>query len=73
MKTYIKRDTKNSEALWLIIERTEQSPEIENLMGIFRDEDLDNNIYFPVLPEEVSLIKEACEEWLERESQGWMN
>ena len=73
MKTYIKRDTKNPEALWLIVERTEQSPEIENLMGIFRDEDLDNNIYFPVLPEEVSLIKEACEEWLERESQGWMN
>ena len=64
MKAYIKPDTKNSDALWLIIEREDKPAEIKGIMGILRTEDSAGNVAFPFLKDEIKLIKKACEDYL---------
>jgi hypothetical protein len=64
MNAYIKQDTKNSDALWLIVEREDKPAEIEGIMGILRTEDSAGNVAFPFLKDEIKLIKKACEDYL---------
>jgi hypothetical protein len=65
VKAYITRDTKKSEALWLIIEKTDKSPELASIMGELRIEDLADNTAYAILPDEVKLIRDACNDWLD--------
>lgn len=72
MKASIKPDTKKADALWLIVERGLDSPDVEKIMGMFCDEDESENVAYPILVDEVEKIRDACDEWLERESQNNM-
>jgi hypothetical protein len=73
MKAYIKQDTKKSNALWLIVERSDEPPKsLGGLMGMFRDEDAAQNVAYPLLGDEILAIRDACEDWLERASQEEM-
>jgi hypothetical protein len=66
IRAYIKQDTKNSESLWLVTERTEErAKDVDLIMGMFRDEDDANNIAYPILKDEVVAILEACQKYLE--------
>lgn len=69
MKAYITPDTKKKDAFWLVIERTPKSPELEAIMGAFRDEDLSDNVAYPVLEEEIEAIRDACKNWLQKEEK----
>jgi len=60
MKAYITPDTKHKDALWLIVERGQKSPEVEKIMGMFRDEDTSENVAYPILADEVKAILQAC-------------
>lgn len=64
MKTYIEKDTKKNDALWLIIEREDKKPNLEGIMGITREEDSAGNVAFPILKDEIENIRDACEEYL---------
>ena len=65
IRAYIKQDTKNSESLWLVTERTEErAKDVDLIMGMFRDEDDANNIAYPILKDEVVAILEACQKYL---------
>ena len=65
IRAYIKQDTKNSESLWLVTERTEErAKDVDLIMGMFRDEDSMDNIAYPILKDEVSAIMEACQKYL---------
>lgn len=64
MKSYITPDTKHPDALWLIVERGKQSPEIEAIMGKFRDEDTSENVAYPIRSDEVKAIMQACIDYL---------
>lgn len=63
MKAYIKRDTKKSEALWLIVERGKLPADVEKIMGMFRDEDDAENMAYPILEDEIDAIMQACIDW----------
>lgn len=66
IRAYIKQDTKNSESLWLVTERTEKgAKDVDLIMGMFRDEDNMDNIAYPILKDEVPAILEACKKYLE--------
>jgi hypothetical protein len=64
MKSYITPDTKCADALWLIVERGKQSPEIEAIMGMFRDEDTSENVAYAIRKDEVKYIMQACIDYL---------
>ncbi len=72
MKIYIKQDSENNNALWLVIERSDKKANLNPIMGVFRNEDIENNLAYPLLGDEIEGIKEACEEWLEKHSQEVM-
>lgn len=70
MKAYIK-EVKNS--LWLIVDREQTELTLRRLDDIIeRPEDTDNGVAYAILAEEVEAIRDACEEWLEQESQETM-
>lgn len=64
MKAYIKQDTKNSKALWLIVETEDKPAEIETIMGTLRTEDSAGNVAYAIVEEEVEAIRDACDKWL---------
>lgn len=64
MRAYIKPDAKKSGALWLIVERGKKSPEVEVIMGQFRDEDVSENVAYAILDDEVEVIMQACSDYL---------
>ena len=63
MKAYIKPDKGNS--AWLIVERGDKSPEVEAILGMFRDEDNSDNVAYPILADEIEAIMLACKNYLE--------
>jgi len=59
MKAFIKRDKKNSEALWLIIERKKE----KNFSIVFDDLYDEEGYAYPILEDELDAIKEAIEKF----------
>lgn len=59
MKAYIKKDTKNSKALWLIVETENKPAEIETIMGTLRTEDSEGNVAYAIVEEEVEAIRKV--------------
>lgn len=68
MKAYIKKDTKNSKALWLIVETEDKPAEIETIMGTLRTEDFEGNVAYAIVEEEVEAIRDACDKWLKNKN-----
>ena len=58
MKAYIKKDTKESDALWLIVEREDIKAD--------RKEDSAGNIAYAIIEDEVKLIRDACNDYLKK-------
>jgi len=69
MRAFIKPDSENSEALWLVVSRGEDAEAlaggVEALKGITRDEDAQDNVAYPLLKDEVEAVMRACKEYLE--------
>jgi hypothetical protein len=59
MRAFIKRDKKNSEALWLIIERKKE----KNFSIIFDYLEDEEGYAYPILEDELDAIKEAIEKF----------
>jgi len=59
MKAYIKKDTKNSKALWLIVDTENKPAEIETIMGTLRTEDSEGNVAYAIVEEEVEAIRKV--------------
>lgn len=64
MKAYIKKDTKNKDALWLVVEREDQPADIKGIMGVLRQEDSAGNVAFPFLSDEIKAVRDACNKYL---------
>jgi len=73
MKAYIKPDSENSEALWLVVSRGEDAEAlaegVEALKGTTRDEDSKEDVAYPLLKDEVEAIMRACKEYLEANNE----
>lgn len=69
MRAYFKQDTKKSDAIWLVIDRGKKSPNIDGIMGMFRDEDESESVAYPILKDDISLIYQACKKYLKRKCQ----
>jgi predicted flap endonuclease-1-like 5' DNA nuclease len=64
-----------TDALWLFIDRQERKTHVDDLRDILgvgeRAED-EGNVAYAILASEVEAIRDACESWLEEESQRIM-
>ena len=73
MKAYIKPDSENSEALWLVVSRGEDAEAlaegVEALKGTTRDEDVQDSVAYALLKDEVEAIMRACKEYLEANNE----
>jgi hypothetical protein len=64
MKAYIKQEKKNSKEFWLFVDRGLQSEKVESIMGMFREEDDEDSVAYPILEDEIEAIRDACNEYL---------